>query len=103
MSNKDEYKTPKILFICLNLFFVFLSLYVNCLFLRLLNCHFFLKLRLLVKPLGLVLLYGDFWWNMVFPCIQCRNKVRPRQHAVDCDWCGQWQHRQCGTGMLIKT
>jgi len=27
----------------------------------------------------------------------------PRQHAVDCDWCGQWQHRQCFTGMLIFT
>ena len=50
-----------------------------------------------------MLLCGDFLWNMVFPCIQCGKEVRPRQHAVDCDWCGQWTHRQCGTGMSIRT
>ena len=33
------------------------------------------------------------------PCIECRNEVRPRQQALQCDDCGFWQHRICGTGI----
>ncbi|KAH3818585.1 hypothetical protein DPMN_120307 [Dreissena polymorpha] len=32
-----------------------------------------------------------------YPCVGCGKEVRPRQHAVDCDWCNRWQHRKCGT------
>ncbi|XP_052237866.1 uncharacterized protein LOC127849186 [Dreissena polymorpha] len=30
---------------------------------------------------------------------RCGQEVRPRQHAVECDWCNRWQHRKCGTGI----
>jgi len=39
--------------------------------------------------------------GMEFPCLQYGKEV-PTQHAVDRDWCGNWQHRQCGTGMVKK-
>ena len=41
----------------------------------------------------------------MFPCIQCiqcGKEVRPRQHAVDCDWCGQWQHRRHTPGVRVS-
>ena len=33
------------------------------------------------------------------PCIECGNEVRPRKQALQCDDCGFWQHRICGTGI----
>ena len=33
------------------------------------------------------------------PCIECGNKVRPHKQALQCDDCGFWQHRICGTGI----
>ena len=35
----------------------------------------------------------------LYPCIECGNEVRPRQQALQCDECGFWQHRICGTGV----
>ena len=35
----------------------------------------------------------------LYPCIECGNEVRPRQQALQCDDCGFWQHRICGTGI----
>ena len=32
-----------------------------------------------------------------FNCIYCANKVTGRQHAVQCDGCGEWQHCKCNT------
>ena len=32
-------------------------------------------------------------------CIQCSSVVRARQEALQCDGCGLWQHRTCGTGI----
>ncbi|KAK8403199.1 hypothetical protein O3P69_000380 [Scylla paramamosain] len=34
-----------------------------------------------------------------FPCIYCSTEVRPRQQALQCDGCDQWQHRTCDTGI----
>ena len=36
--------------------------------------------------------------RIFFNCIHCANKVTSRQHAVQCDGCGEWQHRKCNTG-----
>ena len=35
-----------------------------------------------------------------YPCIDCGSNdyVRPRQEALQCDQCSQWQHRLCNTG-----
>ena len=33
------------------------------------------------------------------PCNECGNEVRPRHQALQCDNCGYWQHRICGTGI----
>ncbi|KAL4234523.1 hypothetical protein ACF0H5_006166 [Mactra antiquata] len=38
---------------------------------------------------------------MEYPCIKCKQQVRPRQHAISCDSCGQWQHRKCDTGIPV--
>ena len=35
----------------------------------------------------------------LYPCIECGNEVRPRTQALQCDDCGFWQHRICGTGI----
>ena len=32
-------------------------------------------------------------------CIDCKEAVRPRQQALKCNGCGNWQHRTCGTGV----
>lgn len=32
-------------------------------------------------------------------CISCKNTVRPRQEALQCDGCSRWQHRTCHTGI----
>ncbi|XP_076038994.1 uncharacterized protein LOC143024111 [Oratosquilla oratoria] len=32
-------------------------------------------------------------------CIRCKKPVRPRQEGLLCDWCDQWQHRTCQTGI----
>ena len=32
--------------------------------------------------------------TMSFPCIVCEQNVRPKQHALECDSCFQWQHRR---------
>ena len=37
--------------------------------------------------------------NVEYPCILCKRPVRPRQQAVECDNCYQWQHRTCNTGI----
>ncbi|KAK8391781.1 hypothetical protein O3P69_017425 [Scylla paramamosain] len=34
-----------------------------------------------------------------YPCITCQRKVRPKQQALQCDGCEQWQHRTCHTGI----
>ena len=31
-------------------------------------------------------------------CILCEKVVRTKQHAIQCDSCGMWQHRKCNTG-----
>ena len=36
--------------------------------------------------------------NVPFPCVFCDQEVRPRQHALECESCFQWQHRLCNTG-----
>ena len=33
-----------------------------------------------------------------FNSIYCAMKVTGRQHVVQCDGCGEWQHRKCNTG-----
>ena len=37
-----------------------------------------------------------------FNCIYCARPVTGRHHAIACDVCGEWQHRKCQTGMLLK-
>ena len=32
-------------------------------------------------------------------CIVCKQKVRPRQEAIQCDGCSLWNHRTCSTGI----
>jgi hypothetical protein len=32
-----------------------------------------------------------------YPCIDCCSNIRPRQEALQCDQCSQWQHRLCNT------
>ncbi|KAK4321894.1 hypothetical protein Pmani_007357 [Petrolisthes manimaculis] len=34
-----------------------------------------------------------------FPCASCSAEVRPRQQALQCDICDQWQHRTCDSGV----
>ena len=34
-----------------------------------------------------------------YPCIECGNEVQPRRQALQCDDCGFWQHRICGTSI----
>jgi hypothetical protein len=48
--------------------------------------------------LVMVLLFSKLS-TMSFPCIVCEQNVRPKQHALECDSCFQWQHRLCNTGM----
>ena len=33
-------------------------------------------------------------------CIECRETVSGRKHAVTCDACERWQHRMCNTGEI---
>ena len=33
--------------------------------------------------------------TMSFPCIVCEQNVLPKQHALECDSCFQWQDRLC--------
>jgi len=33
-------------------------------------------------------------------CIVCKEPVRPRQQAIQCDGCFRWNHRTCNTGKL---
>ena len=33
-------------------------------------------------------------------CIECRETVSGRKHAVTCDACERWQHRLCNTGEI---
>ena len=35
-------------------------------------------------------------------CIRCKETVRERQQALQCDCCERWQHRTCGTGVSQK-
>ena len=35
---------------------------------------------------------------MNYPCVVCKIHGRPRQHALECDGCFQWQHRLCSSG-----
>ena len=41
--------------------------------------------------------------DVEYPCILCKRPVRPRQQAVECDTCHQWQHRTCDTGITQAT
>ena len=34
-------------------------------------------------------------------CIECNIIVTGRQHALECDYCNQWQHCICGTGLTL--
>ena len=34
-----------------------------------------------------------------YPCIHCCMEVRPRQEALLCEGCQQWQHRTCSSGI----
>ena len=34
-------------------------------------------------------------------CITCHEPVRPRQEGIQCDGCGYWNHRTCGTGKFF--
>ena len=34
--------------------------------------------------------------------IECDRIVTGRQQALECDYCNQWQHRICGTGLTLK-
>ena len=36
------------------------------------------------------------------PCIECQLIVSERHHAIQCDNCELWQHRVCGTGVLLE-
>ena len=38
-----------------------------------------------------------------YKCIDCDLPVGPRQQALQCDGCEQWQHRNCGTGITQST
>lgn len=31
-------------------------------------------------------------------CVTCQKTVGKRQHGIECDFCGLWTHRNCGTG-----
>ena len=35
-------------------------------------------------------------------CIECNRIVTGRQQALECDYCNQWQHRICGTGLTLQ-
>ena len=35
-------------------------------------------------------------------CIECNRIVTGRQQALECDYCDQWQHRICGTGLTLQ-
>ena len=52
--------------------------------------------------IGNILLWTTLWTTldtMDYPCIVCRQEVRQRQEALECEGCLQWQHRTCGTGI----
>ena len=36
--------------------------------------------------------------KMPFPCVVCDQEVRPRHHALESEYCFQWQHRLYNTG-----
>ena len=38
----------------------------------------------------------------VFNCINCACPLTGRHHAIACDVCGEWQHRKCGTNMILQ-
>jgi DNA-directed RNA polymerase subunit RPC12/RpoP len=38
---------------------------------------------------------------MSYPCVVCSRPVRPLQQALEYDSCENWQHRVCGSGMLL--
>jgi hypothetical protein len=40
--------------------------------------------------------------TMSFPCIVCEQNVRPKQHALECDSCFQWQHRLCNSRLYFN-
>ena len=42
-------------------------------------------------------MFSDIF-NM-YPCIKCQNEVTWRQQAIQCEQCGSWIHRKCGTGI----
>ena len=42
--------------------------------------------------------HKDFTMSF-YPCIECGNEVQPRRQALQCDDCGFWQHRMCGTSI----
>jgi len=35
---------------------------------------------------------------MIEVCIECKEEVRPLQHAITCSVCDKWQHRICNSG-----
>ena len=36
-----------------------------------------------------------------YPCTECEKGVISSSKAVDCDYCGQWTHIRCGTGITV--
>ena len=36
-------------------------------------------------------------------CIFCKNTVRPRKAALECEGCQRWQHRICNTSISRET
>ena len=34
-----------------------------------------------------------------YPCIKCKQEVRPRQEVLLCDSCDEWQHRTCNSSI----
>ena len=36
--------------------------------------------------------------KMTFPCVVCDQEVRPQHHALESEYCFQWQHRLYNTG-----
>jgi hypothetical protein len=60
------------------------------------NIKMFLDYRKIVDVFGVFwLLHFSKLSTMSFPCIVCEQNVRPKQHALECDSCFQWQHRLC--------
>jgi hypothetical protein len=50
---------------------------------------------------SLLILFIPNLFIMLFPCVFCKQSVRPKQHALECESCFQWQHRLCNTGMFV--